>query len=491
MAKTSFILEADEAKAVAAFLKVVEAQGKATEGLRKMNREAAQTTQGAADLGNAFKSILPILGIGGGIAGAIASLREQTRLWGEDVTKVSQKFIDATKETLRAISQGGDIGQLMGKQLEQIMPNLQPTERTRVYTSLRRELPFEDIGTVLKLAEQAGKATLIGEPAEFAGGLGVMQQITGGKYTAGDVADMTLAVNKMLGGQAEQLGGTVFREAKQLTATGMQEDKALALGVAAAQQGQLRGLGALTGKLTEEKYFEPHKLKGAMSAQEKIEREFYGMAPEGRYEWLLANRGKGGKAAAVFSDQGVLNAIAEVNTAEIAARIKEARDIDYFDSTRAALLATKGGKDLQGAEILAGKQTAAETKAGEKYFDVETIKKLHNLARTRAFGKGGFLANPAVQKISGEALDTDLFLGDIGKVSPIFQLMKLLPLMMMNQNLTPKDIQDAFHDKKTAEEQILSLKENTKALNTFNDNLARLTGATPKRPNMNVLYDGY
>ena len=43
MAKTKFILEADEAKAVQAYLKVVEAQNKATAGMRKMNREGKAT----------------------------------------------------------------------------------------------------------------------------------------------------------------------------------------------------------------------------------------------------------------------------------------------------------------------------------------------------------------------------------------------------------------------------------------------------------------
>lgn len=59
MAKTTFILEADEAKAVKALLKVVDAQNKATAGMRKMGREGQQAGK---SMETGLRSVASILG---------------------------------------------------------------------------------------------------------------------------------------------------------------------------------------------------------------------------------------------------------------------------------------------------------------------------------------------------------------------------------------------------------------------------------------------
>lgn len=72
MAKTKFILEADQAKAVGAFLKVVEAQDKTTRGMRKMNREGAKTNKTMVGIG---RSVAGWLGGFASIAGVVRGLQ--------------------------------------------------------------------------------------------------------------------------------------------------------------------------------------------------------------------------------------------------------------------------------------------------------------------------------------------------------------------------------------------------------------------------------
>lgn len=54
--KTTFVLEADAAKAVNAFLKVIDAQGKAVDGMRKMSREGRMVSKTNDDIGRSMMS---------------------------------------------------------------------------------------------------------------------------------------------------------------------------------------------------------------------------------------------------------------------------------------------------------------------------------------------------------------------------------------------------------------------------------------------------
>jgi len=87
MAKTKFILEADQAKAVGAFLKVVDAQKKTERGMRNINREGAKTNKTMAGIGRSVAGWLggfaSIAGVVRGLQAINAEMEKSKRLRGE------------------------------------------------------------------------------------------------------------------------------------------------------------------------------------------------------------------------------------------------------------------------------------------------------------------------------------------------------------------------------------------------------------------------
>lgn len=79
-AKTTFVLEADEAKAVRAYLRVVDAQNKATDGLRKMNREGRGASKSMEGVGRSVAGWLAgFASIGTIIQGIKSIVREMEK----------------------------------------------------------------------------------------------------------------------------------------------------------------------------------------------------------------------------------------------------------------------------------------------------------------------------------------------------------------------------------------------------------------------------
>ncbi len=414
-AKTKFILEAEEAKAVRAFLKVVDAQKKATQGTKNLTRESAKTQKGFSEIGGSLKGMVGMLGLGGGIAGGLALVRSQTQKWGEEVSRVSAKFFEVNKEIIKAVSQAGDLAHFaeIQEKLKLLpMPGIGPTGRLEIYRGFREALPLENLKTILNLMPEAGRAKLLEEPSEFAGQMGVTHKLYGGKLAAGDVADVSKAVTDMLGGNAAKFGKQVFKESMQLVKSEMKPDEALALAIAAANAGQLRGISTLAGKLTQEKLFEPAVIGGKrrrISEREQTEQEFYAIQdPAERLRWLIANRGRGGKAAAVLEQQGILNAIAEADIAGISGKIAEARETDYFrQAARRAERTKVGGPLMRKAKVEALEETESIA-AGERVTDVEIARALFRTAETRARSYGVL---PLVPSLYRTELETSMAFG--------------------------------------------------------------------------------
>jgi len=82
--KTTFILDADEGKAVNAFLKVVDAQKKATDGMRKMNREGRQAGKSMDGIGRSIAGwaagIVSLAGLKRGITAVIDEMEKVKQL---------------------------------------------------------------------------------------------------------------------------------------------------------------------------------------------------------------------------------------------------------------------------------------------------------------------------------------------------------------------------------------------------------------------------
>ena len=409
--KTKFVLEADPAEAVAALLKVADAQQTTINQMQRMNRAGKDAGQ---VLENAFKNAVSMLGVGGSIAGGLAFLQQQTTAWSEETQQVVQKFKDVNKELLLSISRSGDLAnfaEIQGKLRTLSMPGIGPAERTGMYRALRAELPMENIETIMKLLQVAGKAKIMEEPTEFAARMGTTFQLYGGKLGAGDVADTTKIIESMLGGNAEKYGGQVFKEAMQLRASGMGPDKAAAMMIALAEQGQLtRGAGALTGLLTTEKNFGRRKPGQRFTPEEKAEREFYAIeGPQERLEWLMANRGRGGKAAAVLPNQGALEALSEVDTNAIAERIRKAREVDYFEKTRQLVTGTQPGSMLLGMEKAKVSVAEEEVLTGGKLAETDIARDMLRTAYLRRVRVRG--AAPITNTLNKALLETEMFLG--------------------------------------------------------------------------------
>jgi len=98
--KVLFNLEAEDAKAVQAFLRVVDAQGKAANKTREMNREGKQLKQTFGKLGGAAADIAKI---GAGFvsaAGAIQLVRSAVRLFTMELEDLRRKETEAARANM-------------------------------------------------------------------------------------------------------------------------------------------------------------------------------------------------------------------------------------------------------------------------------------------------------------------------------------------------------------------------------------------------------
>lgn len=403
-----FVLRADVGNAVRGLIEVIEKQKMSGEEMKKFGREgksAGITIEGA------LKGVGNLLGVGGGIATGIFFLRQQVQGWSEDTKKLAEKFANVNKELVLAISKSGDLANLAEIQdrLKGIyMPGLGPAERVSVYRAMRGNLPMESAETIMKLLPEAGKAKIFEKPEEFAARMGTTYQLYRGKLTPGDLADTAKIVGDLLGANVEKYGTQVFREAMQLQAVGMDTDKALAMVIAAAEQGQLRSFGGLRGVLTEERIFEPGR---RLTPKERIQREFFKISdPMERLRWLMAEQGKGGKAAAVLPDQGVLAAISQVNIGQMAENIRRAREQDYFEMTRRLALGTQPGAMLLKGEEAKAFEEKAETEAGREFARTDIARRMLSAAGTR-YTAAGYPFAPWVRTFNRALLETSMMFG--------------------------------------------------------------------------------
>jgi len=113
MAKTKFILEADEARAVHAYLKVVEAQRKATDGQRKVNREGKKGEQVmggmARSAGTWLASFATIGTVVQGIRSVVSELEKAAQLQKEmhEVALTTEQQVLKIAHLRRDVSPGG------------------------------------------------------------------------------------------------------------------------------------------------------------------------------------------------------------------------------------------------------------------------------------------------------------------------------------------------------------------------------------------------
>jgi hypothetical protein len=471
-AKTTFILEADEAQVVGALLKIVDAQKKTADGSREITRASNETSKSFLGMDGSLKGVVGMLGVGGGIAGGITFLRGQTQAWTAEVQELIGKFTGVNKELVKAVSQAGDLANLpeIQERLKTIsMPGIGPVGKMDIYKSLRGELPLESFETIMKLLPEAGKATIFEDPKEFAARMGTTFKIYKGELKPDDVADTAKIVGDLLGTNREKYGGIVFREAEKLRAMNMDADQALAIPIAAAYQGQLRGLRSLDTLLTAEKTFERRKPGQRFTEQEKTEREFYAIEnPLERLNWLKANRGKGGKAADVLQDQGALEAISEVDTNAIAERIKKAREIDYFEKTRRIAVGTEPGATISLLENAEALKEKTEVEAGGVLAETNIARDMLKTSYLRYVRERiPIMSAPWMYGLSRGLLETEIFLGVPQKAA-----LEMNPLVQgygpMPGALTPQETKQSFTketiDKRTLEENTKALKDLTKIL---------------------------
>ena len=95
MGKVAFDLEANEAKAVQGFLKLVDAQKKGERGFRGVTRASKDSGKGMDALKGSLGAVAGALGVGGGIASAVALITKEIASWKgymDGISELSKKM---------------------------------------------------------------------------------------------------------------------------------------------------------------------------------------------------------------------------------------------------------------------------------------------------------------------------------------------------------------------------------------------------------------
>ncbi|GEM_PF-2470104 len=343
MATAKFTLEAEEAKAVQAFLQVRDAQQRVTDGTKQMTREGKMATDSHV---TGFKNVVTQLV---SVAAAVGVAKAAYASWKAEQAEVAAGAIKLGKTLTEVVSGRGDLANLT-KIREYVEKNatggLGMQEASQVYESVGGAMPAADFETMFPVFKKALEARLAGDkPVEFGQTMGEFAGLFVDK-SLDDLADMTKVTRELLG----RYGGT-FNEAglkviKRFAASdlgGAEEGLALVLSSFYAGQGA-EGATGIIQKLTEDKAV---KGKGAVQLQQKA---FYGAGPTERMEMLRDPA----MVKAVFESQAtaIQPVIDRYFAGELQTVIKKAQVENIFEQS----------KELVGKDRLA-KQTVGIDKA--------------------------------------------------------------------------------------------------------------------------------
>jgi hypothetical protein len=298
MPKTTFILEADEAKAVGAFLKVVDAQNKSTDAMRKMGREGRDTQKSLDGFGKVASQIGMIAGGFIGATGAMEGARKVIRLLTGELVDLRRKETEAAQATMdyaKGFSEA--IGDWLGPEkideahaaltrLTKTIPELSFTAGKGILGAFGAAKPEAGLAEGLKAVQLA--APLAWGREQTAAFVGELSQLFPGKEME-DLFDIAIGLQKRAGKRKEELT-EAMKGVHKITAMGIAPEQALGALMAAFEEEQAgRAVGTLA---TIPAYFgkKVKRVPGKkLTEEQRIQLETFGMTEGEIFKWALAN----------------------------------------------------------------------------------------------------------------------------------------------------------------------------------------------------------
>lgn len=338
MGTVKFELSAGEARAVQAFMKVVDVQKRAEDGSRKMGK-------GVKDAGNDFsqfgqeaaqsiKSVaLQFASVGAAIAAAQKAYRlyvDEMKATAADTKKHALSFVDI-------VAGAGDTSRIgdIRKFLRDLPSQVSEKQKYETYGAVRGAMPTAELGDILALTAESvkGRAAGIQDTAAFGETMGLMRKLFPGK-TINDVGDITKAVSEMGGKYGKRFEKQGVRGVQQWQAMGLgtaEEGLGWALASFTQDQGG-EALNALIQKLSDTTTKPPTAGFGKqLGAVDEKRRQFYQADPKTRMRMLQSDQSM---VNAVFGTQApTVTTLLQRGSADITQQIIDAQKNDLLESS--------------------------------------------------------------------------------------------------------------------------------------------------------------
>jgi len=303
--KVLFNLEAEDAKAVQAFLRVVDAQGKAANKTREMNREGKQLKQTFGKLGGAAADIAKI---GAGFvsaAGAIQLVRSAVRLFTMELEDLRRKETEAARANMdyaKSFSNivstwlGTDWVDRAHQQIRKAVADIPELSYTQgrtllgAYGAARPTAPLARGMEAVRMAapltweNREGVVKLVGE----------LEQLYPGRPME-RLFDIASAMRRRAGKRIEEIEPGM-KAVHRLLAMGIDPDQALGGLMAAFEAEQAgRSVGTITSLLAYPIKAPKRRPGVRLTEEDQLRQEVAGMSPMELFTWMQENPAKGAK----------------------------------------------------------------------------------------------------------------------------------------------------------------------------------------------------
>lgn len=347
MGRATFILEGDEAKLVASYLKVVRSQKKVERGFDRMGRKGKQA-------GTSFQRMSKSMtrNLGGMVAGwvgvgaVIGGVSRGLQIVLADMKRIDEQNKKTVLSLTERIAGAGDMAQ--GARIRKFLTRglkgtgVGPAEGGEIYGAIRGAAPGMELTRILKLTRASAgmkKAGFLGENLTgFATMSGEIAKLAPQK-SVGDVMDLTTYVKQMEGRYGKQVIRTGMGVSAQFVKSGAGTiEQSLGLLLASVQSGQkATGAQLIVQKLREQRQFgEP---KFGESAVDKKIRAFYAASPAKRMKMITTDRDV---RSGLFSTQvAAVEALLAKNPEKLGAQALKAQRENAYNRAQTQALRNK------------------------------------------------------------------------------------------------------------------------------------------------------
>jgi hypothetical protein len=343
MPKVAFVLEAESANAVNAFLKLIEVEAKVAAGLKGIGGEGRKAKQELSFFDKVGGDVAKTAAGFFTASAAMEGMRKIINLVGKEFEDMRRKEDEAAKAGLdfaQNFSQA--IGQSFGvegvRNLDKFASQFQNTIKNistlsdqgaiKILTAYKAAFPGATWGQSLTAVKTLGPVVGWENAPAMAGLAGELQEQMPGK-NIGDILDITTQMRTAAGGNRDVLAESM-KVAIQMMASGVGGEESLGLTMAGLQvQMKPKAMGAVLGMLTDEyqKSGEFDAVTGKrkdLTDKQRIENDLVGLSPSGRLQWIMANPDKAqtmwgstyAKVAPVFQRGRFTSAVEAIQAAQ-------------------------------------------------------------------------------------------------------------------------------------------------------------------------------